>query len=205
MMHKASCGSGEAPYCFSRSFVKCQGHTAKTNIDFDPKRAFPDGHYVEFIDGYKMMHKAWSSIQGVLIFFQVIHQILRSYWTKKSPSFTKTGRFRTVTPVWIHICLWNNSQNLQWHKRGALLFFKVIRQISRKKSQILIRTENLRTVTPVWIRRWLWNDAQSLMLYRTGASLFFNVICHICRSHGTKEIADFDPNWSFPECNSSLN
>ena len=34
---------------------------------------------------------------------------------------TPLDRFRSVTPVWIH----------QWHRRGALLFFKVIRQISR--------------------------------------------------------------------------
>ena len=40
------------------------------------------------------------------------------------------NRFRTVTPVWIHIW-WNDAHSLVLLRRGALLFFKVIRQISR--------------------------------------------------------------------------
>ena len=40
-------------------------------------------------------------------------------------------RFRTVTPVWIHILRWNNAYSLMLLRRGALLFFEVIRQISR--------------------------------------------------------------------------
>ena len=61
-----------------------------------------------------------------------------------------------------------------------------------------------RTVTPVWIHIWWWNDTYSLMLHRRGALLFFKVIRQISRSHGTK-IAEFDPDWAFPDCNSSLN
>ena len=44
---------------------------------------------------------------------------------------TQLNRFRTVTPVWIHIWWWNDTYNLMLLKRGALLFLKVIRQISR--------------------------------------------------------------------------
>ena len=44
---------------------------------------------------------------------------------------TKLRRFRTVTPVWIHIRWWNDAQSLMLLRRGALLFFNVIRQISR--------------------------------------------------------------------------
>ena len=101
MMHKAWCCLEEVPYCFSRSYVKCQGHTAK-----------------------------------------------------KSSILTQIRRFQTVTPVWIHQWLWNDAQSLKQHRRGALLFFKVFRQISR--------------------------------------------------TLGGK-IVDFDPNWAFPDCNSSLN
>ena len=43
---------------------------------------------------------------------------------------TQFNRFRTVTPVWIHIWRWNDVHSLIWHKRGVLLFFKLIRQIS---------------------------------------------------------------------------
>ena len=41
------------------------------------------------------------------------------------------NRFRTVTPVWIHIWWWNDAYSSMLLRRGALLFFKVIRQISR--------------------------------------------------------------------------
>ena len=42
MMHKAWCCLEEVPYCFSRSSVKFQGHTAKKVDNFEPNRAFPD-------------------------------------------------------------------------------------------------------------------------------------------------------------------
>ena len=44
---------------------------------------------------------------------------------------TQLSRFRTLTPVWIHIWQWNHTHSWKQHRRGALLFFKVIRQISR--------------------------------------------------------------------------
>ena len=42
MMHRAWSSIEEVPYCFSRSYVKLQGHTALKIVDFDPKWAFPD-------------------------------------------------------------------------------------------------------------------------------------------------------------------
>ena len=36
------CCLGEVPYCFSRSSVKFQGHTALKIVEFDPDWAFPD-------------------------------------------------------------------------------------------------------------------------------------------------------------------
>ena len=44
---------------------------------------------------------------------------------------TQLNRFRTVTPVWIHMWWWNDAYSLIMLRIGALLFFKVIRQISR--------------------------------------------------------------------------
>ena len=44
---------------------------------------------------------------------------------------TQLYRFRTVTPIWIHIWWWNDAYSLIMLRRGALLFFKVICQISR--------------------------------------------------------------------------
>ena len=42
MMHIAWCCLEEVPYCFSRSSVKFQGHTALKIVEFDPNWAFPD-------------------------------------------------------------------------------------------------------------------------------------------------------------------
>ena len=50
---------------------------------------------------------------------------------KVSEVTTQLSRFRTVTPVWIHIWWWNNMYSLMLHRRGALLFFKVICQSSK--------------------------------------------------------------------------
>ena len=40
------------------------------------------------------------------------------------------SRFRTVTPVSIHIWRWNDAQGLMLLRKDALLFFKVICQLS---------------------------------------------------------------------------
>ena len=47
---------------------------------------------------------------------------------------TQLNRFRTETPVWIHIWWWNDTYSLMFLRRGALLFLEVIRQISRSHS-----------------------------------------------------------------------
>ena len=52
---------------------------------------------------------------------------------------TQLSHFRTVTLVLIHQWLWNDAESLKQHRRGALLFFKVIRQIWRSH-----RTKNRR-------------------------------------------------------------
>ena len=75
------------------------------------------------------------------------HEIFRSYNNDKSDVYakgqgqrskvkvtevtTQLNRFRTVTPVWIHIWWWNDTYSLLLLRRGALLFLKVIREISR--------------------------------------------------------------------------
>ena len=141
----------------------------------------------------------------------------QGHTAQKSSILTKIGRFRTVTPVWIHWWLWNDAQSLKQHRGGAILLFKVIHRISRshgsknrpnwafpdcnsslnspmdlkwctklnvvkkrcpivfqghisnfkvtqdKKSPILTRIERFRTVTSVWIHRWILNHTQSLM------------------------------------------
>ena len=140
MMHKTWSSIEEVPYCFSRSSVKFQGHTALKIVEFDPNWAFPDYSPVA----------AFKSLRFALLTMfpsSYHHEIFRSYyqWQKWRPCkrsrskvkvtevTTQLNRFRTVTPVWIHIWWWNDAYSLIMLKRGALLFFKVIRQISRSR------------------------------------------------------------------------
>ena len=64
MMHKAWSSIEEVPCCFSRSFFKFQGHTAKKIVEFDPNRAFPDcNSSLNSRMGTKWCNQAWSSIE----------------------------------------------------------------------------------------------------------------------------------------------
>ena len=45
MLHKACSSIEEVPYCFSRSSIKFQGHTALKIVEFDPNWPFPDCNY----------------------------------------------------------------------------------------------------------------------------------------------------------------
>ena len=73
-----------------------------------------------------------------------------------------------------------------------------------KVTEVTTQLNRFWTVTPVWIHIWWWNDTYSLMLLWKGALLFLKVIRQISRSHGAK-INKFDPDWAFPDYNSSLN
>ena len=121
---------------------------------------------------------------------------------------TQLNRFRTVTPVWIHIwwqmrCdAWSSIEEMPYCFWRSYVKFEGHR--GHKKSPILTQIGRFRTVTLVWILRWVWNDAVSLKQHRRSALLFFKVICQISRSQGTK-IVGFDPKWAFPDCNTSLN
>ena len=73
-----------------------------------------------------------------------------------------------------------------------------------KVTEVTTQLNRFRTVTPVWIHIWRWNDTYSLMLLRRGALLFFKVIRKF-QGHTALKIVEFDPDWAFPDCNSSLN
>ena len=68
--------------------------------------------------------------RGVLLFLRSF-VIFQGHTAQKSSNLTQIGRLRTVAPVWIHQWRRNDAQSLNWHIKGALLFFRFIRQISR--------------------------------------------------------------------------
>ena len=156
-----------------------------------------------------MMHKPWCCLGEVPYCFSMSSVKFQGHAAKKIVDFAQFGRFRTVTPVWIHQWLRNDAQSLHCHRRGALLFFKVNRQIPRshgtKKSPILTRIERFLTVTPVWIDRWLWKMMHKAWSSIEEAPYWFWMSSIIFQGHAGQIIADFDPNRAFLDCNSSLN
>ena len=132
MMHKAWCCLREVPYCLSRSSVKFEGYTAQKIIDFDPNWAFPDfNSSFNSPMAMKLCTKVDRTWKRCPIVFQCHLSNFKVTPERKSPILPRIGRFRAVTLVWIHRWLWNDAQSLKQHRRGALLFLKVIHQISR--------------------------------------------------------------------------
>ena len=121
---------------------------------------------------------------------------------------TQLNRFRTITPVWIHIWWWNDAYSLIMLRRGALLFLKVIRQISRSHGSKNRRIWPRLGVSGLWLQFEFTNGYE--MLHKAWSSME-EVPYYFWRSsvkfqgHTAKKIVDFDPDWAFPDCNSSLN
>ena len=121
---------------------------------------------------------------------------------------TQLNRFRTVTPVWIHIRWWNNTYSLMLLRRGALLFFKVIRQISRSHDAKNLRIWPRLGVSRLWLQFKFTNGYE--MLHKAWSSMEEVPYCFARSSvkfqgHTALKIIEFDPDWAFPDCNSSLN
>ena len=121
---------------------------------------------------------------------------------------TQLSRFRTVTPVWIHIWWWNDAQSLMLLRRGALLFFKVIRQIWRSHC-----SKNRRIWPKLGVSRLLpqfeFTNGYKMM-YKAWSSIeevpsCFSMSSVKFQGHMALKIVEFDPNWAFPDCNSGLN
>ena len=121
---------------------------------------------------------------------------------------TQLNRFRTVTPVWIHIWWWNDAYSLMLLRRGALLFFKVIRQISRSHSSKNRRIWPRLGVSGLWLQFEFTNGYE--MMHKAWSSIEEVPYCFSRSSvkfqgHTALKIAEFDPDWAFPGCNSSFN
>ena len=97
------------------------------------------------------------------------------------------GCFQTITIVWILRWLRNDAQSLMWHRRGALLFFKVICQISRWQGPENQWFWSDLNVSGLWLQS-EFTDGYEMMhslnrWYLRGALLFCEVIFPISRWH----------------------
>ena len=97
MMHKAWSSIEEVPYCFSRSYVKFQGHTALKIVDFDPKWAFPDcNSSLNSPMAMKCCTKLETAKERCPIVFQGHQSNFKVTRYKASPILTQIGHFRTI-------------------------------------------------------------------------------------------------------------
>ena len=94
----------------------------------------------------KWCTKLEVALKRCLIVFQGHPSNFKVTRLKKWSNLTQIGRFRTVTPVWIHWCKWNDTQSLMLYRRDVLLFFGVIHQISRSHGW------KINDLNPIWAR-----------------------------------------------------
>ena len=200
MIHKAWSSIEEVPYCFSRSYIKFQGHTALKIVKFNPNWAFPDcNSSLNSLMAMKCCTKLETAKERCPIVFQGHPSNFKVTRDKTSPILTQIGRFRTIGRSQL-----SNPSDLPCspcsHHRIIMKFSGVITndksdvhakgqgQGSKVKvTEVNTQLNRFRTVTLVWIHIWWWNDAYSLMMLRRGALLFFKVIRQISRSHGSKK------------------
>ena len=97
MMHRAWSSIVEVPYCFSRSYVKFQGHTALKIFKFDPNWAFPDcNSSFNSPMALKCCTKLETAKERCPIVFQGHPSNFKVTWDKTSQILTQIGRFRTI-------------------------------------------------------------------------------------------------------------
>ena len=97
MMHRAWSSIVEVPYCFSRSYVKFQGHTALKIVEFDPNWTFPDSNSsLNSPMAMKCCTKLETAKERCPVVFQGHPSNFKVTRDKTSPILTQIGRFRTI-------------------------------------------------------------------------------------------------------------
>ena len=199
MMHRPWSSIVEVPYCFSRSNVKFQGHTALKIVKFYRNWAFLDSNSsLNSLMVMKCCTKLETAKERCPIVFQSHPSNFKVTRDKTSPLLTRIGRFRTIGRSQL-----SNPSDLPCspcsHHRIIMKFSGVITMVKSdvhakgqgqrskvKVTEVNTQLSRFRTLTPVWIHIWQWNHAHSWKQHRRGALLFFKVIRQISRSHGSK-------------------
>ena len=113
-----------------------------------------------------------------------------------------------MTQVWNHRWLRNDAQSLKKHRKGALLFFKVMRHIARSHGSKNHRCWPKLGVSGLWLQLEFTDGYE--MVHRAWSSIVEVPYCFSrsyvkFQGHTALKIIEFDPNWAFPDSNSSLN
>ena len=118
-MHRAWSSIVEVPYCFSRSYLKFQGHTALKIVEFDPNWAFPDCNCsLNSPMAMKCCTKLETAKERCPIVFQGHPSNFKVTRYKTSPILTQIGRFRTIGRSQL-----SNPSDLPCLQNGSLLFW----------------------------------------------------------------------------------
>ena len=97
MMHRAWSSIEEVSYCFSRSYIKFQGHTALKIVEFDPNWAFPEcNSSLNSPMAMKCCTKLETTKQRYPFVFQGHPSNFKVTRYKTSPILTQIGRFRSI-------------------------------------------------------------------------------------------------------------
>ena len=97
MMHRAWSSTVEVPYCFSRSYIKFQGHPALKIVEFDQNWAFPDcNSSLNLPMAMKCCTKLETAKVSCSIVFLGHPSNFKVTRYKTSPILTQIGRFRTI-------------------------------------------------------------------------------------------------------------
>ena len=138
MLHKAWSSIEEVPYCFWRSSVKFQGHTALKIVQFDPDWAFPDcNSSLNSSMATKWCTKLEVALKRCPIVFscdqaalQMVFSICLSVCPSVRPSVCLSHLFHHVHII---VSSWNFQELLPWSKVMSMQKVKVRGQRSRSQ------------------------------------------------------------------------
>ena len=181
MMHRAWSSIVEVPYCFSRSSVKFQGHTALKIVEFDPNWAFPDcNSSLNSPMAMKCCTKLETAKERCTIVFQGHPSNFEVTRYKTSLILTQIGRFRTIgrsqlsnpsdlpcsrsntilaiSQEWLVRLMWNKKE-VHWLDTGYNMWpwpltslMTLTLDVSRSNFEIALSPELL-----IWL---IWNERE---------------------------------------------
>ena len=188
MMHKAWSSIEEVPYCFSRSSVKFQGHTALKIVQFDPNWAFPDcNSSLNSPMAMKCYTKLETAKERCPIVFHGHPSNFKVTRDKTSPILTQIGRFRTIGQSQL-----SNPSDLPCSCKEILL-----KMSSAKMADILSRERwvnmiMLKFSCDIWLEnnhvlaQWVWDEHQY-----TDDMIFTLCLIIKCKTYYRKEFDSF--------------
>ena len=112
----------------------------------------------------------------------------------------------SVTPVWLcsHPLIIMKFSGVITNDHGKVHAKGQGQRAKVKVTDVTTQLNRFRTVTPVWIHIWWWDDAYSLRLLGEVPYCFSRSSVPF-QGHMAIKIVEFEPDWAFPDCNSSLN